>query len=155
MAEVPTFDYEIEDGEIFEHGNVKRCVLCPDHTDGVLSLFFDVTDNGKTYLAGTFGGAGTDDITLPYIYRNKRSKDTPQQLLDSIKRIWNEPVVVHLGNHPYNNWTFEKRAKQIEEGGNPFVVPDSWHKFLGELKTKVEKVIAEIEKLEQEFITLG
>ncbi|MBQ2704315.1 MAG: MBL fold metallo-hydrolase [Clostridia bacterium] len=156
MAEVPTFDYEIEDGEIFEHGKVKiRCVLCPGHTDGVLSLFFDVTDNGKTYLAGTFGGAGTDAVTLPYIYRNERSEDAPQQLLNSIERIWNEPVEVHLGNHPYNNWTLEKRAKQIEEGGNPFIAPDSWHKFLGELKTKVEKVIAENEKLEQEFLALG
>ena len=43
MAEVPTFDYEIEDGEIFEHGKVKiRCVLCPGHTDSVLSLFFEL-----------------------------------------------------------------------------------------------------------------
>jgi hypothetical protein len=36
-------------------------------------------------------------------------------MLSSIDKIWNEPVVVHIGNHPYNNHTLEKRAKQLAE----------------------------------------
>ena len=69
FAKTPVFDYEIEDGEIFELGKMKiRCVLTPGHTDGVLSLFFDVTHNGETYLAGLLGGAGVNALTLPYIY---------------------------------------------------------------------------------------
>ncbi|MBR4305921.1 MAG: MBL fold metallo-hydrolase, partial [Ruminiclostridium sp.] len=33
FAKTPEFDYEIEDGEIFELGNVKiKCVLSPGHT---------------------------------------------------------------------------------------------------------------------------
>lgn len=154
-AKIPDFDYEIEDGEIFKLGNIKiRCVLTPGHTDGVLSLFFEVTDNGKTYLAGMFGGAGVNAIELPHLCYNERSKDCAQDMLRSIEKLWDEPVVVHIGNHPYNSFTMEKRAKQIEEGGNPFVAPDSWHVFLSKLRTVVEKTIIANEKLEKDISEL-
>ena len=153
IAEIPVFDYEIEDGEIFELGNVKiRCVLTPGHTAGVLTLFFNVTDGGNTYLAGLYGGAGVNALTLPYICYNEDPEDCPQQMLNSIEKIWNEPVVVHLGNHPYNSWTFQKREQQLKEGGNPFVVPDSWKNFLCELKGKVEKIIKDNEELERKLM---
>ena len=152
FAKIPEFDYEIEDGEIFELGNVKiRCVLTPGHTQGVLSLFFDVTENGKTYLAGLYGGAGTNALTLPYICYNEDPEDCPQQMLDSIKKIWDEPVVVHLGNHPGNNKTLEKREQQIKEGGNPFIAPNSWHEFLSGLKARVQKIIKENEAIKAEM----
>ena len=152
FAKIPEFDYEIEDGEIFELGNVKiRCVLTPGHTQGVLSLFFDVTENGKTYLAGLYGGAGTNALTLPYICYNEDPEDCPQQMLDSIKKIWDEPVVVHLGNHPGNNKTLEKREQQIKEGGNPFVAPNSWHEFLSGLKARVQKIIKDNEAIKAEM----
>lgn len=151
-AKIPEFDREIDDGEIFELGNVKiRCVLTPGHTQGVLSLFFDVTANGNTYLAGLYGGAGVNALTLPYIARNGSPEDCPQQMLESIKKIWNEPVVVHLGNHPYNNRTLEKRKQQIEKGGNPFIAPNSWHDFLSDLKAKTEKIIKDNEILKAEM----
>ena len=152
FAKIPEFDYEIEDGEIFELGDVKiRCVLTPGHTDGVISLFFEVADNGKTYLAGMYGGAGINAVTLPYTEYNERPDNCAQQMLSSIEKIWNEPVVVHIGNHPYNSLTMEKRAKQLEEGGNPFIAPDSWHTFLGDLKVKIGKIIAKNEEMEKEI----
>lgn len=155
FAKIPDFDREIEDGEIFEHGNVKiRCVLTPGHTPGVLSLFFDVTDNGNTYLAGMYGGAGVNAITLPYICQNDSPEDCPQQMLDSIEKVWDEPVVVHLGNHPYNNRTLQKRKLQLEEGGNPFIAPSSWHDFLTELKGQIQTKIRENEALKQEMKAL-
>ena len=154
-ARMPHFDYEIEDGEILEIGNVKiRCVLTPGHTQGVLSLFFEVTDNGKTYLAGMYGGAGVNAITLPYICYNEDPEDCPQQMLDSIDKVWEEPVVIHLGNHPHNNHTLEKREQQLRQGGNPFVDPESWHTFLEELRGKIRKKIRENEELEQEMQAL-
>ncbi len=151
-AKVPVFDYEIEDGEIFEVGNKKiRCVLTPGHTDGVLSLFFDVTYNGQTYLAGTMGGAGTNAMTLPYLCRDNRSADAPLTMLESIDKIWDEPVAIHLGNHPYNNHTLEKREQQIREGGNPFISTESWQEFLSELKRKTRQIIEDNKKLEGEI----
>ena len=151
-AKLPEFDYEIEDGEIFELGNVKiRCVLTPGHTQGVLTLFFNVTYNGNTYLAGLYGGAGVNALTLPYICYNEEPEECPQQMLQSIQKIWDEEVVIHLGNHPGNNRTLEKRKQQIEEGGNPFIDASSWHAFLSELKNKVEKIIIKNEALKQEM----
>lgn len=151
-AKIPNFDYEIEDGEVFELGNIKiRCVLTPGHTDGVLSLFFEVTDNGKKHLAGMFGGAGVGAITLPYLYYNERSKECATEMLSSVEKVWDEPVTIHIGNHPYNSHTMEKRKKQIDEGGNPFVAPDSWHTFLGGLRTNIEGKIAQNEEMEKEI----
>ena len=156
LAKVPEFDRELEDGEIFQLGDVKiRCVLTPGHTEGVLTLFFDVTDQGKTYLAGLFGGAGVNAVSLPYICRNGSPADSAEQMLASLEKIWDEPIVVHLGNHPYNNHTLEKRQKQLEEGGNPFVAPDSWHAFLSDLKAKIKTVMANNEALEAQMRELG
>lgn len=155
MVKVPEFDYEIEDGEIFSLGKVNiRCVLTPGHTQGVLSLFFPVTDNGNTYLAGMFGGAGVNAIRLPYICHNESPEDCPQQMLRSIEKVWDEDVVVHLGNHPHNNQTIGKREQQLNEGGNPFVAPESWHNFLTWLKGRVEMVIEENEALKKEMAEL-
>lgn len=152
FMQVPKFDHFIEDGEIFALGRVKiRCILTPGHTDGVLSLFFEVTDNGNTYLAGMLGGAGVNAIKLPYICRNKRQGDPIRQMLNSIERIWDEPVAVHLGNHPGNNKTLQKREKQLKEGGNPFVDPDSWRTFLSGLRANVEEIAKDNERLEEEI----
>lgn len=152
FAKIPDFDYEIEDGEIFALGNVKiRCIVTPGHTQGVLSLFFDVTENGKTYLAGLYGGAGVNALTLPYICYNDDPENCPQQMLESIEKIWDEKVVVHLGNHPNNNQTLEKREQQIKEGGNPFIAPDSWQKFLSQLKAKVQTIIQNNQALKKEI----
>ena len=152
LAKVPVFDYEIEDGEIIELGNVKiRCVLTPGHTVGVLTLFFNVTYQGNTYLAGLFGGAGTNAIKLTNMCYNDAPADSPQQMLRSIDLIYNEPVTVHLGNHPGNNRTLEKRTQQINEGGNPFIDETSWHRFLDSLKKTVEKVILDNEALSKEL----
>lgn len=143
FAYTPTFDREIEDGEIFELGNVKiRCVLTPGHNLGVLSFFFDVTDNGTTYLAGMFGGAGVNALTLPYMAFNEM-ENLPEMMLASVEKIRHEPVIVHLGNHPGNNRTIEKREKQLSEGGNPFIDPDSWKNFMDNqvllINTKIEQ----------------
>lgn len=155
-AKVPTFDRELEDGEIWQIGDVKfRFVLTPGHTAGVLSIFFEVTEGGKTYLAGMYGGAGVNAISLPYTACNEWDRACARDFLESIDKIWDEPVVIHLGNHPYNNKTLEKREEQLLHGGNPFVAPESWHDFLTDLKDKVQKVMAANEKLEQEMKDLG
>ena len=156
FAKLPEFDYEIEDGEVFELGNIKiRCVLTPGHTDGVLSFFFDVTYQGETYLAGAFGGAGVRALELQHACYNEREQDPVQQMLDSLELIWDEPVVVHLANHPWNNEMLQKREKQLAEGGNPFIAPDSWHNFLAKMKASTEKTRAKNDEMEKEMESLG
>lgn len=154
-ARIPAFDRELEDGEVFELGNTKiRCILTPGHTPGVLTFFFDVTYEGKTYLAGLFGGAGINAMSRPYTSHNVEPINAADMMLASIDRIWDEPVVVHLGNHPYNNRTMQKRAKQLEEGGNPFIAPDSWHTFLTELREDTLAVIEKNKAMDAEMAAL-
>ena len=154
-AVIPNFDYEIEDGEIFEFGNVKlRFMLTPGHTQGTLSLFFTVTYEGRSYLAGMFGGAGVNALSLPYLAYNEYPKDASLQMLHSIDKLLCEEVVIHLGNHPSNNHTLEKREQQLREGGNPFIAPESWREFLIAHKEKVNAVIAQNAELENQFKSL-
>ncbi len=156
FARIPEFDYEIEDGEIFELGDVKiRCMLTPGHTKGVISLFFDVTDNGKTYPVGLFGGAGLGALSLPYTCYNDFPANHTDTMFESIEKLLKEDVVIHLGNHPYNSHTVEKREKQIEEGGNPFIAPDSWREFLLSLKETLKQIAENNKALEREMEEMG
>ena len=72
-------------------------------------------------------------------------------MLRSIERIWDEPVDIHLGNHPGNNRTLDKRAQQLRDGGNPFIDPTSWRTFLQKLRTDTETVIEQNAALEREL----
>ena len=98
----------------------------PGHTKGMISFFFDVQDNGKIYRAGSFGGAGA----------NKLGKNTQEfegarvAYRNSIARLRKEKVDLFLGNHSWNNGTYEKSIKLLETGENTFLDPTLWQKFL-------------------------
>ena len=148
---MPVIDRELEDGEIFSFGGKQvRCVLTPGHTLGTMSFFFDVTDGGKTYLAGQFGGAGINALKLPYMLHYELPLDMPQRMIASLEQIKSEPVEVHLGNHPYNSKTLQKRARQLEEGGNPFVDATTWPALMDDIRQKSLKIMEENKVLAQE-----
>ena len=141
---LPVIDRTLKDGEIFSFGGKQiRCVLTPGHTLGTMSFFFPVTDQGSTYLAGLFGGAGTNALTLPYMLHDQLPLDMAHRMIASLDRIKDEPVAVHLGNHPGNNRTLQKRELQLKEGGNPFVDASSWLEFVTSLRQNSLKIIAE------------
>lgn len=141
---LPVIDHQLEDGEIFTFGGKEiRCVLTPGHTLGTMSFFFDVTDNGTTYLAGQYGGAGVNALKLPYALHHQLPLDMAQRMVESLDRVKDEPVAVHLGNHPYNNHTLEKRERQLKEGGNPFVDTSTWPEFVADIRQKSLKIMEE------------
>ena len=141
---LPVIDHQLEDGEAFAFGGKEiRCVLTPGHTLGTMSFFFDVTDNGTTYLAGQYGGAGVNALKLPYALHHQLPLDMAQRMVESLDRVKDEPVAVHLGNHPYNNHTLEKRERQLKEGGNPFVDTSTWPEFVADIRQKSLKIMEE------------
>ena len=145
---LPVIDHTLEDGEILSFGGKQiRCVRTPGHTLGTMSFFFDVTDNGNTYLAGQFGGAGVNALKLPYMLHYQLPLDMAQRMVASLDRIKDEPVTVHLGNHPYNSSTLEKRERQLKEGGNPFVDTSTWPEFVANIRQKSLKIIEENKEL--------
>lgn len=152
-AEIPEFDRGLEDGEVFELGNLKmRCILTPGHTIGVMTYIFNTTVDGNECVAATFGGAGLGAITLPHICYNEFPENLPEIMLESIDRVIDERVDVVLGNHPGNNNVIANREKQLVEGGNPFINSNLWHTFLANLKEQVKAKIEENRAMEKELL---
>ena len=142
--EIPWPDVELEDGAVLSLGNTTiRCVLTPGHAGGVMTFFFAVTDGVKTLRAGYMGGAGYLTALRGYSRQFGLPEDMPEQMLQSIQKVWDEPVDVMLGNHPNQNCTLEKRQWMLEHPGeNPFLDASAWHIFLSELKSRFEELIA-------------
>lgn len=135
-------DVLLNDGDIVELGNTQiRCVATPGHTDGTISFFFDVIENGKTYRAGMFGGAGTNTLTREFLEKHNLPYENRQKFTDSIHRLQKEKVDVFIGNHVANNATDKKIERLQTAEHNPFIVEGEWQAFLQERLQRLRCVI--------------
>ena len=137
-------DCDIKDGDIIELGNTKiECWFTPGHTEGSVSFFLDVVEDGQTYHAAMFGGSGVkqlkkafmNDWRVPYLCRG--------MFFDSVERLLRRKVDVMLGNHTWQNHTLEKHEQMKDAEINPFIDPTEWEKYLNRLYTLLQKVIEE------------
>ncbi len=130
-------DVELEDGDIIELGNTKiRCVLTPGHTVGVMSHFWDMEYKGKTIHVGIYGGAGFVSVSAEALKRDGLPLSMQQTFRDSIEKVWNEPVDLMLGNHPFHNDVYQKYVRRCHGEEDPFIDPGEWHRYLQELKDR-------------------
>lgn len=131
-------DRELANCDHITLGNTDiTCLLTPGHTCGTMTFLFDVTDGEKTLRAGYLGGAGFLSVYREYCLEYGLPLDKNRRLQESVKRLWNEPVDILLGNHPHHNCTLEKRQYMLENPGtNPFVNPEAWHAFLSVLQNQ-------------------
>ena len=153
-------DVLLEDGDIIELGNTRiRCVLTPGHTIGVMSHFWTAYDGGESRKVGIYGGAGFVTLTPSRMKELGLDESIREEFRRSIDKVWDEEVDIMLGNHPFHNDTYEKHERQLREGGNPFIDPAEWHRFLTELKEKYAEFLrmteAEIAEMyrESSFLT--
>lgn len=130
-----TPDFTLQDGQVIEIGNTKiRCVLIPGHTLGVMAHFWDCYDGDKTYNVGIYGGAGFITLQDSFLQQFHFPTSLRDDFLASIDKVWDEPVDIMLGNHPFHNDTWKKRAAQLAGDEDAFVDPDEWHRYLTELR---------------------
>ncbi len=123
-------DVIIGDGDVIKFGDTEmRFVYTPGHTAGTVSVFFNVHDKGKTYLAGMFGGAGYNTLTPEYLERTGISEEVRLDYIRSIDRIIDEPVTLHIGNHHADNKHSMKMQNKTEDY-NPYVEESAWREFL-------------------------
>lgn len=136
-------DVLIEDGDTFELGNTKFLFReTPGHSEGVITIFFNAEQNGKSYRCALFGGATMLTTYHEHMRRYPGAMDLQQAYLTSIERVRNEAVDVVLGNHTMQNNTLGKRTQMLEgDGENPFINPDEWEAFLSNLQDTVEQFI--------------
>ncbi len=137
-----TPDCDIKDGDRIKLGNTEiLCLFTPGHTEGSVSFFIDVEEEGKTYRAAMFGGSGTNqlkkawmhDYDVPYLCRGK--------FFDSVDRLLLEPVDVMIGNHAWQNRTPEKYEMMASAEKNPFIDPTEWSAYLLKLRGQLENII--------------
>lgn len=145
-------DVLIADGDEIAFGDtVIRFVETPGHTAGTLSLFFDLTDNGKTYRAGLFGGAGTNTLRSSYFLKYGVPFSMRETFVASIDKVINEPVEIHIGNHLSDN-DHKSKAALVGQGPNPFIDPTSWKNFLSAKREAAIQLIKEQAMNKQEII---
>ncbi len=137
-----TPDRDIKDGDVIKLGNTEiLCLFTPGHTEGSVSFFINVEEEGKTYRAAMFGGSGTNqlkkewmhDYDVPYLCRG--------QFFDSVERLLGERVDVMIGSHSWQNRTPEKYEMMATARKNPFIDPTEWAAYLKKLRGQLEDII--------------
>ena len=135
-------DFDIRDGDVIKLGNTQiECLFTPGHTEGSVSFFWDIVEDGQVYKVAMFGGSGVNqlkkkfmnDWKVPYLCRGL--------FLDSIERLLQRKVDVMLGNHSWQNHTLEKRDKMQTAKVNPFIEPSEWGAYLTGLYKKLWTII--------------
>ncbi len=132
-------DILIKDGDCLTLGNTTISFMeTPGHTKGTISFFFDAVDNGKTYRVGMFGGAGANTMVREKFDYNGCREDYRK----SVHRLQKENVDVFIGNHVWNNDTFEKARILVETGENKFIDSEIWRHFLEFCEKRLDEVIS-------------
>ncbi len=133
-------DILIEDGDVLSLGNTSiKFMATPGHTKGTISFFFNTEENGKTYRVGMFGGAGANTL----VKEKFDFEGCREAYRNSIHRLLKEKVNVFIGNHTWNNDTFNKGKILRETGENLFVDDELWGKFLNHCEARLDRRIAE------------
>ena len=134
-----TADILVDDGDKLELGNTSITFLhTPGHTPGTISFFFETEEDGKRFRVGSFGGAGLNTL-VPERFEFEGCRDAYRA---SLHRLMQEPVDVFIGNHTWNNGTFEKAQKMFETGKNEFIDNNIWNTFLSSCEYRLDEIIA-------------
>lgn len=135
-------DVIIRDGDVIDFGGIEiRFVSTPGHTYGVVSMFMTLHANGEAHMAGMFGGAGLNTLSDEFFAKGTFPKTMRNLYVESIDRIIDEPVEIHLGNHLANNNGYAK-MKLIGGEVNPYLAENTWVSFLTEKRAAVAAMIA-------------
>ena len=123
-------DEIIKDGDILTIGDKSfSFISTPGHTAGTMTMFFNLCDKGKEYRAGMFGGAGVYSMAKKYLNKYALPLSLRDDFIDSIDRVIDEKVEIHIGNHLGDNGHREK-IELMNEKENPFIDAESWKNFL-------------------------
>ena len=114
----------------------------PGHTRGTLSIFFDVTDEGKTYRAGMLGGVGFNTLESRYLKKYSIPLSIREDFKNALLRLYGEKVEVHLGNH-LGNAKHHEKVKMLGQGKNPFIETETWKELLDMKLSAIEKLLSE------------
>ncbi len=142
-----TPDEMLHDGDVIKLGNTEiKVVKSAGHSPGAMSFFFPVYADGKTYLAGLPGGIGRNTLFKEAYEALHYPETTPEDFLESVDRIMEEPVTLWLGCHPtpFHNDGLKKRMQMMDDQDrpNPYVItPEEWRSYLKELRKGMKEIV--------------
>lgn len=137
---LPFFDCDVlvEDGECFTFGNTTiRCRLTPGHTEGVLSFFINIEENGKSIVAAMHGGVGMNSMATDFLNHYHLSFKCRDIFRNGLHQLADEHVDLVLGNHPQQNDT-EEKLRKVTSGEGSIIDPSEWKRFLIAMEQKVD-----------------
>ena len=131
-------DEELSEGDEFSLGTVRiKVVETPGHTDGVLTFFIELHENGQTKTAGLFGGVGLNTMKSRY-YALRGVSGNREKFRASISKLRAFSPDITLANHN-SQGSFMKNHRT----GSGFVHPEQWQLFLDECAQKLDQLEAE------------
>ena len=105
MDDAPKRDLVLEEGKPVTLGGFSvNPVAIPGHTPGALGFIFEVKDNGRTHVAGLFGGTVLNPTARIPFDQYKKSIEHWQARTKAAR------VDVALQNHPIMDRAFERMA---------------------------------------------
>lgn len=140
--ELFTPDHELHDGDVVRLGNVEiSCVETPGHTEGTMSYFFNLTEDGKSYRVGLFGGVGRNTMRKSF-YEQYHVSGYREMFAESIARMRQETVDITLSNHTAQA-SFMKKHEALINGAetNPFIDKTQWPAFLDHMEWKLNQLL--------------
>ncbi len=133
-----TPDILIDDGDTLTLGDTTVTFLhTPGHTKGTMSLFYKEQEGERTYRVGMFGGAGLNTL-VPAHFEFEGCRDA---YFASLAKLRKEKVDVFIGNHTWNNGTYEKSQTLLAGGKNEFLDPHVWTQFLDAYRERLGEII--------------
>jgi metallo-beta-lactamase class B len=135
-------DRVLRGGEVLEMGNVEiRVHHTPGHTPGCCSYEIPAVDRDGSLRAFLFGGPG--QWTFRRSNRSQGYEGDMNDYAETLDYLERFEVHVPLGAHPGQTRTLEKRQSAAEKGysPNPFIDPDHWPRFLGDLRGRFESLL--------------
>ena len=140
LEKMPLFDCDvlIDDGDVFEFGNVKiRCVHTPGHTFGVTSFVITINEDGKEFVAAMHGGLGFNTLRSKFLDEYNISYNIRDVYMESLHKALLEKPDLVLGNHPQNNDTQGKCERALR--GEDISDSTEWERMLTDIEKELKK----------------
>jgi len=133
-----TPDILLDDGDVLTLGSTAiHCVHTPGHTEGTMSFFFDLVENGQTFHAAMHGGIGCNTMSRAYLERHHLPFSLRDTFLCDLMRLRELPVDVVIGNHQDHCDTLGKYARLQQGYWDAFIDPSEWRRYLDRFRDRL------------------
>lgn len=137
-----TPDAFYDDNKPIQLGNFSiRTRLCPGHTPGTTSFFFeDVDSDGTSYRCGMHGGAGTGFMATKVLQEYGYPLSLRQRFIDDCREMADWDIDICLTSHHNMTNLLSNVSPDDPLDFHPFVDRSIWHDFMLERAADAEKL---------------